>query len=169
MVRKVSSTIGLAPFLCLLLCLKLTDFVMIDAFAGFENSRCLSMWTHGEDIRRSHWNKVRLYDNGNHHGRTTTTVVSLSLLQSKIDSDGDDNDNNDDNDNDKDDDGELLVVKVGSGEYYEGFLKRSLTEEPSDRVTGDAILGPTIKFVGGASVILLALLIAFLSSNDLLP
>ncbi len=41
------------------------------------------------------------------------------------------------------------TVPVGSEEYYKGFLSRTLEEEPVERVTGDAILGPTFKFVGG--------------------
>lgn len=59
-------------------------------------------------------------------------------------------------------------VQVGSGEYYEGFFQRSLEEEPLERVSGDAILGPTFKFVGGASAILIVLFFAFLLSNGLL-
>jgi hypothetical protein len=63
---------------------------------------------------------------------------------------------------DKDD-----VVKVGSKEYYDGFVSRDLVEE-EDRVTGDALLGPTVKFVGSVSVLIAALLLVFLLSNGLL-
>ena len=59
-------------------------------------------------------------------------------------------------------------VPLGSEEYYGGFLSRSLGEEPEERVTGDALLGPTFKFVGGFAVALGALLVAFLVSNGLL-
>eukprot|EP00814_Leptocylindrus_danicus_P008809 CAMPEP_0116043242 /NCGR_PEP_ID=MMETSP0321-20121206/26223_1 /TAXON_ID=163516 /ORGANISM="Leptocylindrus danicus var. danicus, Strain B650" /LENGTH=74 /DNA_ID=CAMNT_0003523981 /DNA_START=159 /DNA_END=383 /DNA_ORIENTATION=- len=71
------------------------------------------------------------------------------------------------NSNSNDDD-ETNVVAVGSKEYYAGFTQRSLNEEPAERVTGDAILGPTFKFVGGAMVIILALLVGFMASNGLL-
>jgi len=58
-------------------------------------------------------------------------------------------------------------VAVGSSEYYKGFLGRSLNEEPAERVSGDAILGPTFKFVGGFSIILVMLTLGFLASNGL--
>jgi len=59
-------------------------------------------------------------------------------------------------------------VKVGSNEYYSGFISSNLKDEPSERVTGDAVLGPTFKFVGGFSIILAGLLLGFMISNGLL-
>eukprot|EP00956_Cyclotella_meneghiniana_P020187 scaffold35328_cov62-Cyclotella_meneghiniana.AAC.6 len=59
-------------------------------------------------------------------------------------------------------------VAVGSSEYYQGFMNRSLNEEPVERVTGDAILGPTFKFVGGFAAILMVLTLGFLASNGIL-
>ncbi|KAL3784093.1 hypothetical protein ACHAWO_007347 [Cyclotella atomus] len=59
-------------------------------------------------------------------------------------------------------------VAIGSSEYYQGFMNRSLNEEPSERVTGDAILGPTFKFVGGFAAILAVLTFGFLASNGLI-
>lgn len=59
-------------------------------------------------------------------------------------------------------------VKEGSKEYYEGMMSSSLTNEDPDRVTGDAILKPTVKFVGSVSVLVAALLLVFLISNGLL-
>ena len=59
-------------------------------------------------------------------------------------------------------------VAVGSSEYYQGFMNRLLNEEPVERVTGDAILGPTFKFIGGISVILVLLTLGFLASNGLI-
>ena len=59
-------------------------------------------------------------------------------------------------------------VKVGSKEYYDGFISSGLNDEPRERVTGDAVLGPTFKFVGGFSVVILALLLGFMASNGLL-
>ena len=58
-------------------------------------------------------------------------------------------------------------VEVGSKEYYSGFVSRNLNQEPEQRVTGDAILVPTLKFVGGFAVILAFLLVGFLASNGL--
>ena len=60
------------------------------------------------------------------------------------------------------------VVKIGTDEYYDGFLSRSLDGEPAERVTGDALLGPTFKFVSGFVVVIGALLLGFLASNGLL-
>lgn len=59
-------------------------------------------------------------------------------------------------------------VEVGTTEYYKGFLASDLESEPRERVTGDAILGPTFKFVGGFSIIILGLFLGFMASNGLL-
>ena len=59
-------------------------------------------------------------------------------------------------------------VQVGTGDYYKGFVSRSLDEEPVERVTGDAILGPTFKFVGGFAVVITALFLGFMASNGLI-
>mmetsp|Transcript_13886 Transcript_13886/g.23702 ORF Transcript_13886/g.23702 Transcript_13886/m.23702 type:complete len:156 (-) Transcript_13886:46-513(-) len=67
-----------------------------------------------------------------------------------------------------DDAAATATTKVGSKEYYQGFVTRSVNEEPVDRVTGDAILGPTLKFAGGVSFILVALVGLFLASNGLI-
>ena len=56
----------------------------------------------------------------------------------------DDNGNAGDNDD--------KTTTVGSSEYYQGFISRSINEEPTERVTGDAILGPTLKFAGTISL-----------------
>lgn len=60
------------------------------------------------------------------------------------------------------------LTSIGSTEYYRGFLTRSPNEEPIERITGDAILGPTLKFAGGISLILVVLVLVFLGSNGLL-
>ena len=60
------------------------------------------------------------------------------------------------------------LTSIGSTEYYQGFLTRSPNEEPIERVTGDAILGPTLKFAGGISLILVVLVLVFLGSNGLI-
>ena len=59
-------------------------------------------------------------------------------------------------------------TKVGSSEYYQGFISRPVDEEPAERVTGDAVLGPTLKFAGGVSLGLIVLTVAFLASNGLI-
>lgn len=59
-------------------------------------------------------------------------------------------------------------VKLGSKEYYSGFVSRDLNEDPQERVTGDAVLIPTLKFVGGFTVVIGGLLLVFLASNGLL-
>ena len=58
-------------------------------------------------------------------------------------------------------------VKVGSQEYYAGFISRNL-DEAEDRVAGDKVLIPTLKFVGGFTVVIGALLIGFLASNGII-
>lgn len=58
-------------------------------------------------------------------------------------------------------------VEVGSKEYYSGFLNRGF-DEKEERVTGDKVLIPTLKFVGGFTVIIGALLVVFMASNGLL-
>mmetsp|Transcript_12460 Transcript_12460/g.19205 ORF Transcript_12460/g.19205 Transcript_12460/m.19205 type:complete len:110 (-) Transcript_12460:239-568(-) len=59
-------------------------------------------------------------------------------------------------------------VKLGSKEYYSGFVSRDLNEDPQERVTGDAVLIPTLKFVGGFTVVIGGLFLVFLASNGLL-
>jgi hypothetical protein len=67
------------------------------------------------------------------------------------------------NANDKDEE----KVLVGSSEYYEGFVTRSLNEEPEERVTGDAIIGPILKGAAITSLVLGAFFLLFLKSNNL--
>ena len=57
-------------------------------------------------------------------------------------------------------------VKVGSSEYYKGFVQ--INEEPEERTTGDAVLGPTLKLAGQVTVVLAVLTIGFLASNGLI-
>jgi len=52
--------------------------------------------------------------------------------------------------------------------YYRGFVSRSLDEEPDQRVTGNAVLGPTLKFSGRAAAIIVLLTIGFLTSNGII-
>jgi len=59
------------------------------------------------------------------------------------------------------------VVPVGSQEYYRGFLSRNLDEDVK-RVSGESVIGPTLKFAGGAGIILVLLTIGFLSSNGII-
>lgn len=59
-------------------------------------------------------------------------------------------------------------VELGSSEYYKGFMNRPLNEEPAERISGDAILGPTLKFVGGSAAVLVVLTFGFLASNGLI-
>jgi len=59
-------------------------------------------------------------------------------------------------------------VVLGGKEYYDGFLSRKVDEEPIERVSGDNLLKPILKFVGVSTVIIGGFLLAFLASNDLL-
>jgi hypothetical protein len=91
------------------------------------------------------------------------SVVSLDAKSTENESE-DNNSNNNNNKNQV----EVVEVQVGSKEYYSGFVSRKINEEPEERITGDAVLIPTLKFVGGFGAILLVLTFAFLASNDLL-
>jgi hypothetical protein len=59
-------------------------------------------------------------------------------------------------------------VKVGSGEYYQGFVSRGLNEELEERVSGDAIITPILKGAAITTVALGAFFLLFLKSNDLI-
>ncbi len=76
--------------------------------------------------------------------------------------------NNNNNNNLENDTQQENLTPVGSKEYYQGFLTRSPDQESVERVTGDAVLGPTLKFAGGVSLILVGLVFVFLVSNGLL-
>ena len=65
------------------------------------------------------------------------------------------------------DDGGDDEVKVGTKEYYKGFISRDL-QESEERVTGDKVLIPTLKFVGGFAFVIGLLLVGFLSSNGII-
>ena len=66
------------------------------------------------------------------------------------------------------DNNKSTTTVVGSTEYYQGFITRSMNEEPTERVTGDAILGPTLKFAGGISLLLILFMGIFLVSNGII-
>ena len=66
------------------------------------------------------------------------------------------------------DNNKATTTVVGSTEYYQGFVTRSMNEEPTERVTGDAILGPTLKFAGGISLLLILFMGIFLVSNGII-
>jgi hypothetical protein len=59
-------------------------------------------------------------------------------------------------------------VKVGSSEYYQGFVSRGLNEEPEERVSGDAIITPILKGAAITTVVLGAFFLLFLKSNNLI-
>ena len=94
-----------------------------------------------------------LFSNNNNNNLDTidaTMTTSSTVANKKVDED------------------DKNLTSIGSTEYYKGFITRSAKEEPIERVTGDAILGPTLKFAGGVSFILVALVAVFLGSNGLL-
>ena len=84
---------------------------------------------------------------------TFITTSSTSLCQSS-------NSNSNSNSNDQDEN-----VPLGSQEYYKGFVSRSMKEEPIERVSGDALLNPILKFTGSASIVIALFLALFLLSN----
>ena len=59
-------------------------------------------------------------------------------------------------------------VQVVTKEYYAGFVSRGVNDEVEERVSGDKVLIPTLKFVGGSFLILGALFVGFMASNGLL-
>lgn len=60
------------------------------------------------------------------------------------------------------------VVELGSREYIQGMVSRSLDAEPAERVTGDKILGPTLRLAGVVTGFLVLLVLAFLASNGII-
>ena len=60
------------------------------------------------------------------------------------------------------------LTTTDSEEYYAGFVKRPIVETDADRVTGDKVLGPTLKFVGLSAAFIGAFLLVFLASNGLI-
>eukprot|EP00977_Amphora_coffeiformis_P016651 scaffold5215_cov181-Amphora_coffeaeformis.AAC.5 len=60
------------------------------------------------------------------------------------------------------------MVEIGSKEYIQGMMSRSVEEEPIERVTGDKVLGPTLRLAGGVTGVLVALVLAFLFSNGII-
>ena len=64
---------------------------------------------------------------------------------------------------DKDDE-----VELGSRSYYEGFLTRKVNDGDVERLSGDSLLGPTLRLAGQASAILVLLTLAFLLSNGII-
>ena len=57
---------------------------------------------------------------------------------------------------------------IDDPEYMKGFVSRPIGQEPTDRVTGDKILGPTIRLAGGVTAVLVVLTLIFLVSNDII-
>lgn len=58
-------------------------------------------------------------------------------------------------------------VEIGSKEYFQGLASRSVDEEPAERVTGDKVLGPTLRLAGGVAGVLVGLVLVFLISNGI--
>ena len=58
-------------------------------------------------------------------------------------------------------------VRLGTKEYYSGFISRDL-KEADERIAGDKVLIPTLKFVGGFTVVIGLLLVGFLASNGII-
>ena len=58
-------------------------------------------------------------------------------------------------------------VKVGSTEYYAGFLSRDLSEG-EERIAGDKVLIPALKFAGLCTILIGVSLVGFLASNGLI-
>ena len=70
--------------------------------------------------------------------------------------------------NDDDARGESGDVQVGTKEYYAGFVSRGVNDEVDERVSGDKVLVPTLKLVGGSFFVLGLLFVGFMVSNGLL-
>lgn len=58
--------------------------------------------------------------------------------------------------------------KVGSTEYIQGMLSRPIDQESAERVSGDKLLGPTIKLAAQVSLVLILLTLGFFYSNGML-
>lgn len=60
-----------------------------------------------------------------------------------------------------------VVVELGSTEYMQGMLRRPVDAETDERVSGDKVLGPTLRLAGGVSGVLVVVVLAFLVSNGI--
>ena len=98
--------------------------------------------------------------------RTTHASKAATIRKTALNSNLNSNNNNNEQYDEASDDNNSLT-QVGSTDYYQGFINRPIEEEPTERVTGDAVLGPTLKFAGGVSLILVVLVGAFLVSNGI--
>jgi hypothetical protein len=58
-------------------------------------------------------------------------------------------------------------VRLGTKEYYAGFISRDL-DEAEERISGDKVLIPTLKFVGGFTIVIGLLLVGFFVSNGII-
>ena len=98
--------------------------------------------------------------------RTTHASKAATIRKTALNSNLNSNNNNNEQYDEASDDNNSLT-QVGSTDYYQGFINRPIEEEPTERVTGDAVLGPTLKFAGGVSLILVVLVGVFLVSNGI--
>ena len=87
---------------------------------------------------------------------TATTTTATALWESSSPSSSSSN-------NEKEE-----QVELGSKEYIQGMISRPVDAEVSERVSGDKVLGPTLRLAGGVTGILLALVLAFLISNGII-
>ena len=136
---------------------------LIDAFASRPSSvAALSVSSYQQRLLCN--NNERNYLSPRHHHYLD--VPKLSSLQS---SNSDNNINSPTmKETSSSDNNKATTTVVGSTEYYQGFITRSMNEEPTERVTGDAILGPTLKFAGGISLLLILFMGVFLVSNGII-
>ena len=59
-------------------------------------------------------------------------------------------------------------VELGSTEYIQGMLNRPVDADGAERVSGDKVLGPTLRLAGGVTGVLVAFVLAFLLSNGII-
>ena len=131
----------------------------IGAFTGPSTVASRYQHLHHNDKSKSkiclprHYHNSKLYAIDNDINTESTTNIQTNNINSPT---------NESSTTDDD-----TITKVGSSEYYQGFWSRSVIEN-QERVTGDAVLGPTLKLAGGISLILIGLIGAFLVSNGII-
>ena len=137
---------------------------LIDAFVARPSSvAALSVTSHQPRLLCN--NNERNSISRHHH---CLDGLKLSSLQSSNNDDDDTNTPPTMKETSSSDNNKATTTVVGSTEYYQGFITRSMNEEPTERVTGDAILGPTLKFAGGISLLLILFMGIFLVSNGII-
>ena len=88
-----------------------------------------------------------------HHQLRSSSAVCMKLNSKNKGLEVDDNDE---------------LTTTDSKEYYTGFISRPIVETDTERVTGDKLIDPILKFTGISAAFIGVFLLVFLASNGLI-